>query len=82
MLADLEKHQPEKYLKDNKDSRIKQEDLATLTEGDMVKVSRSPPVLQSYPPPPLSMLCKVSEHLDRHVSLDKLHSMPIEWTRG
>ena len=37
LLADLEKHQPEKYLKNGK-SLVKQADLATLTEGDMVRV--------------------------------------------
>ena len=38
LLADLEKHQPEKYLKNGK-SLVKQADLGTLTEGDMVRVS-------------------------------------------
>ena len=37
LLADLEKHQPEKYLKSGK-SLVKQADLGTLTEGDMVRV--------------------------------------------
>lgn len=40
LLADLEKHQPEKYLHDG-ESRVKQPDLGTLTEGDMVKVGFS-----------------------------------------
>jgi len=38
LLADLEKHQPEKYLNRNGGSKVKQADLGTLTEGDMVKV--------------------------------------------
>ena len=37
LLADLEKHQPERYLKNGK-SLVKQADLGTLTEGDMVRV--------------------------------------------